>query len=142
MNRRLATSIVAILIAGAALASETNPGWLGMVIRWSPDSEGRRTMVVVSTHPKGPAAAGGVLAGDIIQTINGQKPDFGDDLDFLLFLAARVPGERLKVGIVREGKKQTVTVTVAALPAANRDAWNRGLAQAKRKRLRASSPPS
>ena len=142
MIGRIIISIIAVILAATVLASENDPGWLGMVIRWSRDSAGNRLMVVVSTASNGPAATGGLRANDIIQTINGQKPDFGDDLDFLLFLAARVPGERLKIGIVREGKTRTVTVTVAKMPEANRDAWNRGLAQAKRKRLAASSPPS
>jgi len=64
---------------------------------------------------KGPAAEAGVQAGDIITSLNGQAVANSEQLRETV--AGRKPGEKAELGIWREGKTSTVTVTVQEMPA-------------------------
>jgi S1-C subfamily serine protease len=66
-------------------------------------------VLVVTVRPGSPAAAGGVLAGDIIETVNGTP--------FVLpqtpRLAAAPGNAALTFGLVREGRRLTVNVNAS-----------------------------
>lgn len=64
-------------------------------------------LLVVSVRPEGPAAAGGLKAGDVVETVNGQKFT-RDQLRRSLLGPAPVA-----LGVVRGGRRQTLTLALA-----------------------------
>lgn len=58
------------------------------------------------------------VGGDIITSIDGKEVKNFDDLLSYIFLNTQA-GQKVELGILRDGKAQTVTVTLAARPASN-----------------------
>jgi S1-C subfamily serine protease len=133
--------LLAAATASAKPEPERTPGWLGMGYVWSASTPGQKTLVVQRLAPGGPAAVAGIRLGDIITTIEKRPVDFGDELDLLLFLGDRKPGERLTFGIVREGRALKIGVKLGKMPDASRAAWKQNLEVAKRMRLAAAQQP-
>jgi serine protease Do len=68
-------------------------------------------VTVSNVTPGGPADQGGIRTGDTIISINGTAVKTGDELvDKVSHLA---PGDKAKVGYVRNGKEDETTVTIA-----------------------------
>ncbi len=70
--------------------------------------------IIGRVEPAGPAAKGGVKAGDVVTKVNGTPvtPD-----TTLSYLVANVrPGETVKLDIIRDGKPTSATVTAAVRP--------------------------
>jgi serine protease Do len=63
----------------------------------------------------GPAAAAGLAPGDVIVGFNGTPIEKSDELSALV--SRTKPGTSVQVEVVRGGRRQTVTVTVAELTA-------------------------
>ena len=135
---------VALLMAAPGFVSATEKPkdaplpWLGMGYAWSATASGRAVLVVQRIAPDGPSARAGMKAGDTITTINDRAVDFGDELDLLLFLGDRKPGDRLHLDITREGKPRKIEVTLGTMPESRRAAWYRNLEIAKQQRARAA----
>ncbi len=72
-----------------------------------------RGMVVANLAADGPAAQAGLKREDIITAINGQPVTSWQDLR--LIVAQNVPGTRVKVQYLREGKPAEVEVTLGRL---------------------------
>jgi putative serine protease PepD len=71
--------------------------------------------VVVAVQPGGPVGNAGISAGDLIQKIDGNA--IADATDLGTALAARRPGEKITLSIVRpNGTTATRTVTLGQLP--------------------------
>ena len=69
--------------------------------------------LVTEVFPGSAAENAGVLAGDIVTSFNGKKVDLSDDLPQLV---GRVkPNTTTQLGVVRDGKKKILDVTVGAL---------------------------
>jgi S1-C subfamily serine protease len=132
--------VLTIVASGtpAKTVEERFPGWLGMGYVWSSNTSGHKVLHVQKVVPGGPSDIGGMKPDDIITTINERAVDFGDDLDLLLFLADRQPGDRLTFGVVREGRKQKIRVKLGTMPQTSREAWKRNLEVARGKRLAAA----
>ncbi|MEA2676269.1 MAG: hypothetical protein QOJ81_410 [Chloroflexota bacterium] len=62
-----------------------------------------------------PADAAGLIAGDIITSINGARVDSSQGLDDLL--SNYEPGERLTLGVLRDGETLQIGVTLGVRPA-------------------------
>ena len=62
-----------------------------------------------------PAAAAGLMPNDIITSINGARVDSSQGLDDLL--SAYDPGERLTLGVLRDGQTLQIGVTLGTRPA-------------------------
>jgi serine protease Do len=67
-------------------------------------------VTISSVAPNGPAAKAGVQVGDTIVAVDGKPVKNGDEL--VADIAGRKPGTKLELGVVRNGKKTTIPVTV------------------------------
>jgi len=73
-----------------------------------------RGQVIAGVTAGGPAAKGGLRAGDVVTEVNGQAvtPD-----QTLSYLVANIdPGQTARLGVIRSGKPVNVNVAVAARP--------------------------
>lgn len=68
-------------------------------------------VTVSNVIPGTPADQAGVKVGDTIVSVDGKAVTNGDEL--VADIAARKPGSKMDLGIVRNGKKQDTSVTVA-----------------------------
>ena len=94
-------------------------GWLGVMIQNLTqdlaDSFSLKTTqgaLVSDVLPNGPAFKGGLQRGDVIVKFGDQPVENVSELPRLV--AAVQPGDTVDVVILREGKKQTVRITIAA----------------------------
>jgi putative serine protease PepD len=69
---------------------------------------------VVSVRSATPAAKAGLRAGDTIASLGGTKISSADDLR--VAINAHKPGDRVSVTYVRNGKRHTVSLTLASRP--------------------------
>lgn len=96
-------------------------GWLGVVIqevnRDLAESFGLDRpagALVVQVLDGGPAAKGGLRVGDIITSVNDKPVVMSADLPHMV--GALKPSDQAKMDIVREGKRQSLTLAVGAVP--------------------------
>lgn len=71
-------------------------------------------IAVASVTEGGAAEAGGVQTGDRLMTWNGEQ--IASVMDWMAKLAEHDPGDEVKVGVIRDGKEQTLTITLQARP--------------------------
>ena len=106
---------------------ETRRGWLGVRIQDVTDDIARglglvvaKGALVASVEEEGPAAAGGILAGDVIVSVDGQAVDA---MNALPRMVADMPvGKEVSVIILREGAEQTLSITLGRLEDAEKEA--------------------
>jgi C-terminal processing protease CtpA/Prc len=137
----LACCVVATMTAGAQ-ARRPAPeriAYLGIEFRWHGDTSTDRVLHVERVAPKGPADKAGIQPGDLITHVAGVRVDFGDELDFLLFMRKRRAGEPLRLTVVRFGTVTHRVVTLAALPEAARPRWEHNLRMAEARRAAANT---
>ena len=67
-------------------------------------------LLVVWLEEGGPAAAGGLLVGDILVAVNGQS--VGDPDDLFSALSSETVGKAISIEVLRGGRPETVQVTV------------------------------
>jgi serine protease Do len=65
-------------------------------------------IVVALNPPDGPAAAAGLRPGDIVESLDGQP--ISDDVQLITLLAQQRPGQRVRLGILRDGHRNEVGV--------------------------------
>jgi len=103
-------------------------GWLGVNIQQVTDEiaeslrlpNGTRGALVARAQEGGPAADGGIRPGDVILRFNGREVH---EMRNLPRIVADTPvGTRAPVVVWRDGKEETVTVTIAELPAEQQQA--------------------
>jgi serine protease Do len=70
--------------------------------------------LVGEVEPNSPGSRAGLQRGDIILSVDGQP--ISDERDLRLRIAAMAPGLTVKLEIVRNGQKQTVSVTLEEFP--------------------------
>ena len=70
--------------------------------------------LVAQIQDDGPAAKGGLQVGDVILSMNGQPIIMSADLPHLV--GALKAGSKAKLEVIRDGKRQTVELTVGAIP--------------------------
>jgi serine protease Do len=115
----LARNIVAQLQDGG----KVRRGWLGVNIQQLTDEiaeslglpNGTRGALVARVQEDGPAAKGGIRNGDVVLRFNGQEVR---EMRNLPRIVAETPvGREVPVVVWRDGREQTVGVTVGELPA-------------------------
>ncbi len=103
-------------------------GWLGVNIQQVTDEiaeslslrPGPRGALVASAREGGPAAGGGIQAGDVILRFNNTDVR---EMRFLPRIVADTPvGAQVPVVVWRNGREETLTVTVGELPAEQQQA--------------------
>ncbi|HEY0160507.1 MAG TPA: PDZ domain-containing protein [Thermoanaerobaculia bacterium] len=141
MIRLLMFSLGALLAFAAGAAEKPPLPWLGMAFTWAESEARSRGLHVRAVTPGGPAEKAGVRPGDLVVTVNGTPVDFGDELEFLLYLQKRAPGERLRLQLVREGRAVATIVTLGRLPDEARPKWERNLRMARERRAARERPP-
>jgi serine protease Do len=95
---------------------ETRRGWLGVKIQdVTPDVAEAMGLTeakgaLITDVPEGPAKDGGLLAGDIITSFGGA--DVADTRELVRRVADAPIGEAVSVVVLREGKTETLAVTL------------------------------
>ncbi len=64
--------------------------------------------------PGSPGASAGLQAGDVVRTYDGERVESKDALSFKV--ASSEPGTRVSLGILRDGRPMTITVTLGTRP--------------------------
>ena len=77
----------------------------------APDKDG---ILVAEVVPGGGAEKAGVKSGDVIMKLNGQRPD--DIAAFRNTVANMMPGTKVELEVVRNGKPQSISVTLVERP--------------------------
>lgn len=120
-------------------------GWLGVLIqdvtRELAESFGMQRphgALVAKVMPGGPAEKGGFEIGDVITSFAGQEITFSSDLPPLV--GASTVGKSVPVEIIRQGKKQTLRVTIAELPAEDKLAGGGGALESNVLGITVSNP--
>ena len=72
---------------------------------------GGKGVIVQDVTPGGPAAQAGLKPGDSITSVSGKTINAGDEL--VAEVSSHHPGEKLKIGYLRNGKQEEAMVTVA-----------------------------
>ncbi|UXM94059.1 Do family serine endopeptidase [Bartonella sp. HY329] len=95
-------------------------GWLGVqiqpVTKEIADSLGLKEAkgALIADPMDGPAAKAGIKASDVIVSVNDEPVN--DARDLARKIAAIAPNEKVTLGVWREGKKENIEVTIAAMP--------------------------
>ncbi|MCV2868237.1 Do family serine endopeptidase [Defluviimonas sp. WL0002] len=118
----MASNVVSRVIDQLREFGETRRGWLGVRIQdVTPDvaeamglSEAKGALV--SDVPDGPAKDAGMLPGDLITSFDGA--DVSDTRDLVRRVAEADVGKAVRVVVMREGKSQTLLVTLGRREAA------------------------
>lgn len=113
----LAKSIMESLIETGKVAR----GFLGITYGGEVDRTMARAMgleeaqgvIVGEVEVDGPADEAGLREGDVIQTLNGERIE--NWLKFRTAIATSSPGTEVELGIIRDGNKTNVTVTLGEL---------------------------
>ncbi|RMR59139.1 Protease Do [Pseudomonas syringae pv. actinidiae] len=113
---------VAMDVANQLKASgKVSRGWLGVVIQEvnkdlaeSFGLDKPAGALVAQVLEDGPAAKGGLQVGDVILSANGQPIIMSADLPHLI--GNLKDGSKAELEVIRDGKRQKLTVTVGALP--------------------------
>ncbi len=96
-------------------------GWIGVQVQdvtpTMAEAIGLKTpegALVAQLEPNSPAAKGGIEAGDVITSVNGEAVK--DSRDLARKMAAIAPGTATNVGIFRNAQEKTITVTLGEPP--------------------------
>lgn len=100
-------------------------GWLGIEVQemtpalaQSLKLEANRGVLVAGLLRNGPAHSAGLLPGDVIETINGRRVD--NAREAINYIAGLRPETRVKVELVRDGKRRSLDATIGQRPQAQR----------------------
>lgn len=125
-NLRILPWLVAasgILAAGPAAGR----AWLGVALKESTPAP-REALELPADHGAvlsdvasgGPADRAGLLAGDLVVGIDGEPVETPEDL--IASIAARLPGDRVRLALLREGEEREIEVELGD-PPRSRAAW-------------------
>lgn len=102
-------AVIALVTAGLA-ASQPSGSFLGVGIQ-----ETATGVEVTRIAPESPAEKAGIKTGDVVTQYNGQHVEGMDE--FSRMVRETPAGREVKIGILRNGVAQTITVKIVARPA-------------------------
>jgi serine protease Do len=115
------SDIARVVMAQLIEHGSVERGWLGIVMgRLTPalaqsfGYAGGDGVLVDDVDPKGPAAAAGVRAGDIVTHLDGKS--LRDMVALRNRVAQRRPGTKVEVQVFRDGASRTIDLQLGALP--------------------------
>lgn len=98
-----------------------NRGWLGVMIQPVSDDlaesfgmESAIGALIADLDPEGPAAQGGLQAGDVILEVNGEEVERSSSLPRLIGKGA--PGTEVELTLMRDGEELTESVELGSWP--------------------------
>ncbi len=92
-------------------------GWLGVSVQdLVPEDPraGRRAVLVTDVVRNGPAARGGLRAGDVVLAVNGERTETSRAL--VRYVAALPPGQSVRLSVQRDGRSMDTSVQVGRRP--------------------------
>ncbi|MEO9168322.1 MAG: Do family serine endopeptidase, partial [Aestuariivirga sp.] len=99
-------------------------GWLGVQIQpvsadiaESLGLSGTKGALVADFASKSPALKAGIKSGDVIVKVDDAAVD--SDRDLAKIIGGIAPGKEVKIAVIRDGKPETVSVTLGTLPVEN-----------------------
>lgn len=92
------------------LGVRTQPVEIAEAVRQALQSEQNQGLLVVWLEEGGPAERGGLLVGDILVAVNGQR--VGDPDDLFSTLNSDTVGKAVAVEVLRGGRPETLQITV------------------------------
>lgn len=102
-------------------SGKVSRGWLGVVIQEvnkdlaeSFGLDKPAGALIAQVLEGGPAAKGGLRVGDVILSLDGRPVTVSADLPHLV--GGLKPGSAVRFDVVREGRRQTLDLTIGALP--------------------------
>jgi putative serine protease PepD len=104
----IAAASAARIVQGKSSAS----GYLG--VSSTDPTLGRAGALVNEVANGGPADKAGLQVGDLVVSVNGRAVQSMDDLAAQIRILE--PGQKVELGIVRDGKQQTITATLTNRP--------------------------
>ena len=118
---RLLAIAFALLVGGVAWAQEPK-GFLGVELKAITKEEAEklgwelpRGARVVKPREDGPAAKAGIVAEDVIVSLDGQEVESLER--FMAAIGAKTAGAQVRLRLLRSGKERSVTVTLGERPA-------------------------
>jgi len=112
----MASNVVSKVVAQLQQFGETRRGWLGVRIQdVTPDVADAMGLAdakgaLITDVPKGPAMDAGMKAGDVITSFAGAA--VADTRELVRLVADAPVGEAVRVVVMRDGKTQTLSVTL------------------------------
>ncbi|MGV6812382.1 MAG: DegQ family serine endoprotease [Brevirhabdus sp.] len=126
----MSSNVVKAVVAQLKEFGETRRGWLGVRIQDVTEDVAEAlelaeaTGALVTDVPDGPAKDAGLLAGDVIQSFDGKA--ITDTRELVRIVGATPVGKAVRVVVFREGKTQTVLVTLGRREDAERASSDTG----------------
>ena len=108
-------------------------GWLGLGFRYQPPAHGHADgwIYVQRLAPAGPAERAGLLAGDVITSIDGQPIRYVDELSLLQRLSRISGGTVVHLNIRRGARTAAVNITASTASKEQCVAWRRSFDMAR-----------
>ena len=122
----MASNVVSKVVGQLRDFGETRRGWLGVRIQdVTPDVAEAMGLAVargalITDVPEGPAKDGGMMAGDVITSFDGVE--VADTRELVRRVADAEVGKAVRVVVLREGKSQTLLITLGRREAAEGEA--------------------
>jgi S1-C subfamily serine protease len=104
----IAAASAARIVQGKSAES----GYLG--VSGTDPTLGQAGALVNEVVDGGPASKAGLQVGDLVVSVNGKQVQSMDDLAAQIRILG--PGQKVELGIVRDGKQQTITATLTNRP--------------------------
>lgn len=113
-------NLVKVLVPQLEETGTVVRGWLGVAIQdLTPEiarslklSPGAKGALIADVVPDSPAERAGLKPGDLVVSVDGR--DVRNYAQLSRTIALLPPGKRIQLGLLREGKRETVEVTVAS----------------------------
>ena len=100
------SALVAPIVEQLREKGHVDRGWLGVTLENAPGGGVR----IVDVDKGGPGQRAGLRAGDVVQSVNGERVDSNRGL--IRTVAAAAPGSSIRLALTRHGKGVDVLVVV------------------------------